>query len=302
VSVPLITICTPAYKADRYLEETLASIRAQTFGDWELIVVEDGSRDRTEEIVQRFAQTVTQPTRFIRHEKNSGLPATRNTAIAAARGEWIALVDADDLWTPNHLAQLVARTRETGADVVHSASVMFDSDSGREMEIRAPDAAAIAEFPLSLFRGRYLFQPSSTLVRREKLRAVGGFDASTRYVEDFELWMRMIRAGARFAFAPEATCRYRQHATAMTRNAGAMAMGLASVYSRNVDWEGAPRELRVALAADTWLSAGRILLRADPKLAAECFRKSVRHRPTSLVAWCYRGAALLWRGVTALKK
>ena len=302
MSDPLISICTPAYQAELYLEATLDSVRAQTFGDWELIVVEDGSRDRTEEIFTRFAATVTQPVRFLRHEKNSGLPATRNTAIAAARGTWIALLDADDLWTPGHLAQLVARAHATEADLVHSAVAMFDSDTGQELGIRAPNAAAIAEFPVSLFHGRYPIQPSSVMIRREKLRAVGGFDPGTPYVEDFELWMRLVRGGARFAFAPEATCRYRQHATAMTRNGAAMALGVASVYERNADWQGVSPAVAHRSAANAWFSAGRILLRSEPARAADCFRKSVRHRPAALVAWCYLLAAVLLRGAAALRK
>ncbi|MEO7799700.1 MAG: glycosyltransferase [Opitutaceae bacterium] len=299
---PLITICLPAFKADRYLSETLASVRAQRFSGWELIVVEDGSRDRTEGLVQEFARQVHQSVRFVRHEKNQGLPATRNTAIELARGIWIALLDADDIWTADHLSHLFGLAQQTGADVLHSGVVMFDSDSGVDLEVRAPDETALAEFPLSLFRRRYPIQPSSTLLRRERLAAVGGFDAGTRYVEDFELWMRLVRTGACFAFSPEATCRYRQHGAAMTRHASAMALGLASVYERNADWPAAPVALRRRLASEGWFAAGRLLFRGDPAEAAECFRKALRHRPYSAVLWIYRCAALGLSGGKSLVK
>src|SRR5688572_8905711 len=142
----------PAYKADRYLEPTLASIRAQTFADWELIVVEDGSHDQAEELVATFAASVSQNVRFLRHEKNQGLPATRNTGIALAQAEWVVLLDSDDLWTPDHLAELLAcASRSPDAELVHAGSVLFDSDSGRELEVRAPTPEIVASYPLSLF-------------------------------------------------------------------------------------------------------------------------------------------------------
>src|SRR5688572_7380498 len=105
---PLISICIPAFHAENFLPAALESVRAQRFTDWELIVTEDGSRDSTEEIVREFARTVSQPVRYDRHEQNLGRPATRNTGIAAATAEWIALLDADDVWTTGHLEAAAA--------------------------------------------------------------------------------------------------------------------------------------------------------------------------------------------------
>src|SRR5262245_29166396 len=101
---PVVSIVIPAYKADHYLPDALQSVRNQTFKDWELIVVEDGTRDNTEKLVRDFAETVL-PRRvtYLRHDKNQGLPATRNAAIQAAKGEFIALLDHDDIWNDNHL-------------------------------------------------------------------------------------------------------------------------------------------------------------------------------------------------------
>ncbi len=124
----------PAYNAERFLPETLASVRAQTFTNWELIVIEDGTHDGTEKLVEQFAAGGPQPVTFRRHAKNQGLPATRNTGIALARGDWVVLLDNDDIWTPDHLASLVECAREhPEARLIHSGSVLFDSDSGREL-------------------------------------------------------------------------------------------------------------------------------------------------------------------------
>src|SRR5687768_15411869 len=114
MNVPRVSICIPAFKADRYLEATLESVRAQTFKEWELILVEDGSRDRTEAIVQDFARRVSQPVRFFRHDTNKGLSATRNTGFSHSSAELLALLDADDLWRPDHLQLSLATLESSG--------------------------------------------------------------------------------------------------------------------------------------------------------------------------------------------
>jgi glycosyltransferase involved in cell wall biosynthesis len=299
---PLISICIPAYKAERYIGETLASVGAQTFIDWELIVVEDGSHDSTEEIVRTFAQTVSQPVVFLRHDINRGLPGTRNTAIGQARGDWIALVDADDLWTPDHLEHAIACARQTGADLVHTGVTMFDSDTGRDMRKRMPSAEAQADFPRSLFTGDYTIQPSSVLLRRDICQRVGGFDPNCRYVEDREFWLRLVRAGAKVRHDPALSCRYRQHAQAMTNNAAAMAEGVANVFERNADWDAIPRALRRERAASAWLSAGRIVLRDHPRLARVHFSRALHHRPWSLrllFFWCTAALLGIFKGKSA---
>lgn len=290
---PAVTICIPAFKARAFIGETLASIRAQTFADWEAIIIEDGSDDGTEAIVRDFAKTVTQHVHFERHPANRGLPATRNTAIARARGQWIALIDSDDLWTPHHLEHAVAAARSSGAELIHTGVVLFDSDSGRDLELRMPSPATTAALPVSLFRGEYIIQPSSTLIQRDILTRVGGFDPNCRYVEDRELWIRLVRAGARIRYVDTLSCRYRQHGAAMTRNAPAMAVGVAEVFERNVDWAEIPADLRRERVASAWLDAGRIVLRANPRLARQHIARARRHRPASPRILLYSAAALV---------
>jgi len=298
---PLISICIPAYNAERFLPDTLESVRSQRFTDWELIVTEDGSRDSTESIVKKFARTVSQPVRYDRHEQNLGLPATRNTGIASARGEWIALLDADDVWTNGHLEAAAALIPGTSAELIHSGSVLFDSDTGREIEVRAPTARMRAEFPRSLFDGVYTIQPSSVVLRRALWQDVGGFDPTFRYVEDREMWIRCARAGARFTYTGLNTCLYRKHPTAMSRHGVAMALASARVFEKNIDWEAMPSRHRHLQAADAWFAAGRIALREDPGSARGFFGRALRHRrlaPTAVGYWvaatilqCTRGKA-----------
>lgn len=296
VSDPIISICIPAYQAERYLADTLASVRAQTFTDWELVVIEDGSCDGTEKIVSDFAWSVNQSVFFCRHMPNKGLSATRNACISNAQAPWVALLDADDLWTPGHLAGVVKKAEETAADLVHSGVMLFASDTLRDVEIRAPSSAAIADFPNSLFRGDYAIQPSSVLLRRNLCLELGGFDPQCRYVEDRDFWLRLVRSGARVGYVPELTCRYRQHGEAMSRNIAAMAVGAAEVFERNADWPAVPISLRRRCAAEGWCSAGRMVLRRDPRLARSYFSRALRHRTASprLLAYWMLSHFLAW--------
>jgi GT2 family glycosyltransferase len=282
---PLVSICIPAFRAERYLPETLNSVRLQAFADWELIVTEDGSEDRTQGIVAAFAATVPQHVVYQRHDVNKGLPATRNTGISAARGEWIALLDSDDLWSCDHLSSATGLARAGRSDIIHGGSVLFESETGERLGVRAPSPRAVADFPRSLFCGDYVIQPSSALIRRRLWERVGGFDPSFRYVEDREMWLRCARAKAVFAYTGLETCFYRKHGGALTKHAAAMAVASAEVYERNSDWEALPRSLRRRSAAAAWRSAGRIVMRQDPLSARRFFARALRHQlvaPTTL--------------------
>jgi len=299
---PLISICIPAYNAERYLPTALESVRAQRFTNWELIVTEDGSKDSTEDIVREFARSVSQPVRYGRNPENLGLPATRNAGITAARGEWIALLDADDVWTTGHLEAVANLIPSTSAELIHAGSVLFDSDTGREIEVRAPTPRMVAEFPLSLFYGNYTIQPSSVVLRRCLWEDVGGFDPTFRYVEDREMWIRCARTGAQFAYTGLNTCLYRKHQSAMSRHGVAMALASARVFEKNIDWEAVPSRHRRTQAADAWFAAGRMALRQDPGSARGFFGRALRHRALAPAAFGYWLAAAILdctRGKTA---
>ena len=287
------SICIPAFHAERYLPATLASLRAQTRADWELIVIEDGTEDRTEEIVTEFGRQGRQPVTFFRHPENRGLPATRNTGIALARSTWIVLLDNDDLWMPDHLASLAAcAERCPGAELIHAGSLLFDSESGRELEVRAPSPAVTAAYPRSLFLGTYCIQPSSVMLRKSLWTRVGGFDAHFRYAEDREMWMRCAQAGAAFAYTGENTCRYRKHPESLSTHASHMAMACALIFDRAAQWREIPPRLRRIHAAEGWLSVGRIVLRRDPRAARSHFARARFYRMSPRVL-VYSAAALV---------
>jgi len=289
---PAVSILIPAFHAKDYIEGALGSVRSQTFTNWELIVTEDGSNDGTEQLVRYFKSAVQQPVCWQRSERNRGLPATRNSGIAAAQGEYVALLDADDYWAPEHIETLRNILGATTADIAHSGSVLFDSASGRTLEVRAPGSEAIRNFPFSLYRGTYVIQPSSIMINRRLLKRVGGFNESFRYVEDREMWLRCARAGAHFVFSGKNTCFYRKHSAALSTHAAEMAIAAARVFEQHLDWKEIPEELRLRSAAGTLTAAARIVQRSKPCRARRFVQRAQRISP--------RFSRLLWAAALRL--
>lgn len=279
VPAPAVSVCIPAYNAARYLPETLATLRAQSVTDWELIVVEDGSDDGTEALVQAFAEGGPQPVRFHRHPQNRGLSATRNSAIAAASSPRIALLDADDLWLPHHLADLLATAEHTGAELVGASCMLFDSDSGRDLEERHPTPAAAADPAVGIFTGTWILQPSAALLDRNRWKELSGFDTAFRIADDRDMWLRCLRAGAKAAWTGRISCRYRKHPSALTRKVAELAVEAATIAERHADWAALPPGLGRRQAASAWLAAGRLQRRSNPSAARTAFRHASRLRP-----------------------
>jgi glycosyltransferase involved in cell wall biosynthesis len=203
---PLVTVVIPTYNYADFLREAVLSVLDQTFQDFEIIVVDGGSTDHTPSVIKEFPEKV----RYI-YQENQGTMVARNTGIAAARGEYIAFLDADDLWLPAKLEKQVALLRQhPEVGLVYSTIYQFESKSG----------AIVGEYPLAncraghVLRDLYLacFVPSPTpLVRKEVLDDVGGFDERIRYgSEDWELWLR-ISAKYDLAYVPEPLAKYRYH-------------------------------------------------------------------------------------------
>ncbi len=215
-----IAVVIPAHNAAPWIDATLATVAAQTHPPEAVLVVDDGSQDDT---VGRLAawQTRLPMLQVVRHATAQGPSAARNTGWRAAETEWIAFVDADDLWHPEHLAQLASAMARTGADVVCSRRLLFES---------TPDAPAPPPFPVvpadpTITRlpsaARALFQSnlvpqSGVMVTRAALARIGGYDEGRRLNEDYDVWCRLA-AFARFAVVEATTLAYRLHGAQASR-------------------------------------------------------------------------------------
>ncbi len=289
MALPFVSICIPAFRAEKFLSAALASVRAQTFADWEVIVTEDGSKDRAEEIVRRFGSTGPQSVIYNRHAVNKGLSATRNTGFSVARGTWIAFLDADDLWEPTHLETLVATARASAADVdlIHGGSQIFDDATGNPLEVRAPTPEDLRTFPSSVYRTSYIIQPSSAMVRRSRLSHFGGFSERFPICNDLEFWLRVASKGGKFAYTGKVTCLYRKHGEALSQKSAALISETAVICEIYSDWPAVDAETRRTRPAELYRFAGQILLRKNPAEARSLFRRALRLTPYAPKATTY---------------
>jgi glycosyltransferase involved in cell wall biosynthesis len=200
MSSPRVSIVIPAWNAAAFIEKTLSTVAAQTFRDFELVVVDDGSSDATKEVVDRFLKENGLRGVCIKQE-NKKIAGARNTGIRAASGELISFLDHDDLWLPEKLAVVTAEfDAHSDADLVcHDEEILKD---GKLVRVSHNGPLVPDMYGKLLFDGNAL-SPSAVTVRKLKLFEAGLFreDPEFNTVEDYDLWMRLARV-CRMRFLP----------------------------------------------------------------------------------------------------
>lgn len=200
----------PAYNQAEYLSDAIQSVLAQSYWNYEIIVVDDGSTDDTAAIARRFGAAV----RYV-YQENQGLAGARNTGILHGQGEYVALLDADDLWLPSFLTQMVALAAGRPEAALYYCGVCYMDAAGRELP--QPGAARIVPagaMYMAILRANFLI-PSAVMLRRSVVEE-NLFDVAFRRLQDWELWVRLLRQGYTFAGRTEELVRYRVHGTSLS--------------------------------------------------------------------------------------
>jgi glycosyltransferase involved in cell wall biosynthesis len=189
-----VSVIIPAYNYGRFLGEAIQSVLDQTFQDWELIVVDDGSTDNTREVVTAFAD----PRIHYVYQQNQGNPAARNAALKLVTGEYVAFLDADDVWFPEKLEKQVAQLDSLPPTVglVYADVYLFNHEDGtiigRFFQGRTPPRGRI--FRELLDAEGWFISDTGSLIRREVFQRVGLYDESFSWYEDWEMWVRIAAA------------------------------------------------------------------------------------------------------------
>lgn len=208
-SDPRVSVVTPAFNAERTIAAAIESVRAQTCPHWEMLVVDDASSDDTAAIVAGFAARDSR-IRLIRLESNSGTPGrAKNAALPLARGEFLAFLDADDLWLANKLELQLDRMREADADLCYTGGWYIDGESNR-LGGFAPRYGAGWLFDRLL--GQYEINNQTVMIRRQVLEALAlpRFNPEITIGEDCDLFMRVAR-NSRVIGVPDPLVHYRVH-------------------------------------------------------------------------------------------
>jgi glycosyltransferase involved in cell wall biosynthesis len=202
-----ISVVIPLYNKEAEIERALRSVVEQSLTVGEIIVVNDGSTDSSKEIVERFILAHPEAGIHLINQKNSGVTTARNRGIKEAKGDYIALLDADDWWLPNYIAE-VCRMMEyyPDADAFSTAFDIVVGDSHTHAAV--PTTEGYISPAKEALLSRYPIIPSTATLRREMVLKCGGFPDGMRIGEDQWLWARMMQQGAKFAFSPMALVRY----------------------------------------------------------------------------------------------
>lgn len=218
---PRVSVVIPAFNVSDYIQQTMDSLAKQSYQSFEALVVNDGSTDDTPEIVRSFCQA---DSRFRLLDKpNGGLSSARNHGIRHAQGEYIAMLDADDMYDPAKLATHVSvLDKQPTVGVVYSASQAI-RDDGQPTMMRL-SGKPIAKDPLkAMLCKNFIGHGSNSVFRREIIEEVGDFDETLRSSEDSDFWLRIAATGHwRFHRVPQALSLYRVRPSGLSFNVAQM--------------------------------------------------------------------------------
>jgi glycosyltransferase involved in cell wall biosynthesis len=207
-NTPLVSVVMAVHNTERYVAEAIESILNQTFQDFELIIVDDGSRDRSRKILQSFARRDDRIRLIL--QPHQGIPKTRNRLISEAKGELIAVMDSDDVALPERLQRQVDFLQQHRDVVCVGAAQDWVDEAGRFLFFTQSQPEADAEIQQLMLNGRTSINNPSALMRRAAIVQVGGYDESFPQAEDLDLFLKLGEIG-KLANLQETLIQYRYH-------------------------------------------------------------------------------------------
>jgi glycosyltransferase involved in cell wall biosynthesis len=222
---PLVSVIIPFLDAEDFIEQAIESVLGQTYRNWELFLVDDGSSDKSTNIAKRYAKEHERRLRYLEHDahRNRGASATRNLGISHSNGEYLAFLDADDLWLPEKLERQVAvLSSEPSAAMLYGASQWWYSWTGNSFDIERDKILPLGvqsnvlvkppELLILFLEGKATVPcPSNILVRREVMRSVRGFEESIRRLYTDQSFYAKICLEHPVLVSGDCLDRYRQH-------------------------------------------------------------------------------------------
>ena len=230
---PLVTVVIPFFNAEQFIRETIESVLAQTYGNWELLLVDDGSTDGSLDLAVDYSRHYPGRVKYLQHDgqENRGLSASRNLGVSAGRGEFVAFLDADDVWLPQKLQeQVTVLISNPEAAMVYGPAELWHSWTGQPEDFSLDRIQELGILPDRLVEPPVLLanilkheasSPSmcSILVRNQVFEEVGGFDETFRGMYEDQAFLSKILVNWPVYVSSHATCKYRQHQDSMVMRA-----------------------------------------------------------------------------------
>lgn len=226
--LPVISVAMPVYNGERYLVAAINSILAQTFNDFELIIIDDGSTDNSVQVLREYEKQDSRIRLIVRENRN--LATTLNEIIYLARGRWIARMDQDDIALPHRFERQLQWLDQTGADICGSWVRLFGTSASHILKHSQTDAAIKMEMLFST-----PFAHPTVMMRAELVKRLN-YDKTWEKCEDYDLWERAARAGWQMTNVPETLLLYRQHDSQISTSAFAYQQLLTQKIRRRY-WE-----------------------------------------------------------------
>lgn len=210
--MPKVSVIIPTYNQATFLREAVDSVLQQSFGDFEVIIVDDGSSDETPDV----AQSINDHRVIYHRQENRGLAGARNSGVALSTGEYLAFLDSDDLLLPKKIATQVTALEDQPAIGLVASGWEYITENGLPLGMGKPWVGRAAPDLESILIGG-LTVVHAVLLRRTWFERVGGFDPSFRMAEDMDFWYRLGLAGCPMMWVPAIVCQYRIHGANMSR-------------------------------------------------------------------------------------
>lgn len=283
---PLVSIVIPTYKAARYIGECIQSIFAQTYVNWEIIIGEDGCFDDTCSIINSMRPPSGQYVHMFTNQSNYGVSYTRNRAMEKAQGRYIAFLDADDTWEPEHLEQSLQHIVDNRAEFVFSGNNFINEVGKVTKRDEQPSEKQLSDVINSIYTYNFIMTPA-VVIDRKIIDDGYRFDESLRYGEDLDIWIRIIGNGYRWTYLAKATYNYRKHATSAMSQTPAMIEGMLEFYRKHFNNPDIRYSLRKHKFSEYLYSHGKMCRRMHPERARRAFSEYLRLKPFDIRGYGY---------------
>lgn len=225
----LVSVIIPTYNRAHLISEAIESVVNQTYKDLEIIVVDDGSLDNTEKIVRKW-QEKDKRIFYIKHEKNRGISAARNTGISYSKGDYLAFLDDDDIWLHQKIEVQMKEMMKSDFDLLFSNLYFWDSKKNTKYKAFELNPLSMGRDVLGILIKKNFGTTSTAFLRKSILKKVGFFDETLPPSEDYDLWLRIVYNGFKIGFIEEPLILYRIHSIQMTKKLYVMRTSRLKVF------------------------------------------------------------------------